>query len=961
MYLTAATELTNVARSYSVAHMTQNYMERLDSDQTEAALFPTIPLLVMAGAGSGKTSLLTARIAHQIDSGAVPAREMFVSAFTRSAANEMHERIQGLTNCEGLEIGTFHSLMFRLLNGERQAQGKSSYDIVKGFQQKNWFQGMLGPTSRDFPLALNGQYDLGNVMGWISSWKNSVIHHYDDQINTTVEENPRTSDMWAAATLYPSYEAWLASEGRIDFDDMLLKSYDLLASDKNVLARARERWTAFFIDECQPAGTMVLTPEGDVPIETLAVGDRVVAYDQRSQRVGKRGNVINGITRKPYDGELVVVQAGDKRTRYTPNHHCIALLGPGMAGKHLVYLMRRGDSFRIGVSTPKHGARRATAGPIGRMREERADAVWILGAYDTKTEALMEESFAGAKFGIPQQRFVAGSGERYITTQDSLDQFWERMGDLTTQAEQCLEAYGRRLAYPISEWVDGEKKHLLQARTTVIRACNLMDGMVVIDGSEVVGRKVGQYSGDSLAVGAEDSAWKSISVSLEWYEGDVWSLDVDVRHTYIGDGIVTHNCQDTNLVQFKLVELLAPPIDEPNITLVGDTRQALYEFRGARPELLDWFEETYKAKRLDLANNYRCVNGVVKAANELVRGKLDVIDQKSIRGEGAAPQIYEFMDAGEQALAIAEDVREAREKGEQGGDTAVLVRTNAQSAAIESAFVKAGLPYWCNGGGFFDHMEIGDLVAYLRLAHERSNVQALERIINRPTRFLGKAFVAAVAGNAHRYNGDLVQAMRFTDSYNNRKLSTKQRTSAIEMADLIESLTESGGESISPFVSIMRILESTNYMEWLKETTGLSGGVDESRDENISALKDIALTYGSTKGLLNFIDESSRLQMDSPDSTKILTVHRSKGGEWPTVWIANMHGDSFPHKAAQIEGNLLPERRIAYVAFTRAKDNLKLGVTLVNDKGEAVGPSPYITEAGLEMPVGSDIEASIPA
>lgn len=647
--------------------MTQSYLERLDADQTEATLFPPTPLLVMAGAGSGKTSLLTARIAHQIDAEVAPAREMFVSAFTRAAANEMHERIQGLTNCDGLEIGTFHSLMFRLLNGERQAQGKKSYDIVKSYQQKNWFTGMLGPTSRDFPNALNGQYDVGNVMGWISAWKNAVVHHYDEQIKTTLEENPPTADMWAAATLYPLYEAWLTSEGKIDFDDMLLKAYDLLASDEGVLARARSRWSAFFIDECQ----------------------------------------------------------------------------------------------------------------------------------------------------------------------------------------------------------------------------------------------------------------------------------------------------DTNLVQFKLVELLAPPADEPNITLVGDTRQALCEFRGARPELLDWYEETYKAERLDLANNYRCVNGVVTAANALVRGQLNVIDQKSVRGDGAAPEVYEFMDADEQALAIAQDVTEARERGEMGGDTAVLVRTNAQSAAIETAFVRAGLPYWCNGGGFFDHMEIGDIVAYLRLAHERTNVRALERIINKPTRYLGKAFVEAVAANAPRYDGDLVKAMRFTDTYNNRKLSAKQRSNAIDLADLLESITEHPDQEVAPSVSILQVLQQTDYMDWLKKNTGMSGGVDESRSENIDALVEISRKHYSTRDLLSFIDESSRLQMDSKDSTKILTVHRSKGGEWPTVWIANMHGDSFPHKAAQLEGNLLPERRIAYVAFTRAKDNLKLSVTSVNDKGEPVGPSPYISEAGLELPVDEDIATAI--
>jgi DNA helicase-2/ATP-dependent DNA helicase PcrA len=644
-------------------HMTQPYMERLDDDQTEAVLFGPEPLLVMAGAGSGKTSLLTARIAHMIDTGLVAPDKMFVSAFTRAAANEMKERVELLTDCSGLEIGTFHSIMFRLLNRERTAAGLENWNLCKSGRQKMWFQKMLERPSRDYPNALGLACDIGNVMGRIGDWKNACIHSYDPAVKETLEEAPYGSDMFASATLYPLYEEWLASEDMIDFDDMLLKSYDLLCSDDEILARARDSWTAFFVDECQ----------------------------------------------------------------------------------------------------------------------------------------------------------------------------------------------------------------------------------------------------------------------------------------------------DTNLVQFKLIELLAPPETSPNITLVGDTRQALYEFRGARPELLEWFQDRWKATRLDLANNYRSVSTVVTAANRLVNGIMDVIDQKSIRGAGVEPEAFAFSDEFDQALAIAQDVTEKREAGKQGGDVAVLVRTNAQSAAIESAFVKAQLPYWCNGGGFFEHMEIGDLVAYLRLTQDRTNTEALHRIINRPTRFLGKAFVEAVEANAPRYDGDLVKSMRFTDSYSNRKLSAKQRAAAFELVDLIESLTEHDGEEIYPGQAVLKVLNSTNYIEWLKQNTGMGEGADESRLENIDALKRVCGEHSSIKSLLHFIDESSRLQQDSGDATQILTVHRSKGGEWDTVWVANMHDDSFPHKAAQIEGNIMPERRIAYVAFTRAKNELKLAVPAVNEKGVQVSPSRFIAQAGIERPDDSTL------
>jgi DNA helicase-2/ATP-dependent DNA helicase PcrA len=147
-------------------------------------------------------------------------------------------------------------------------------------------------------------------------------------------------------------------------------------------------------------------------------------------------------------------------------------------------------------------------------------------------------------------------------------------------------------------------------------------------------------------------------------------------------------------------------------------------------------------------------------------------------------------------------------------------------------------------------------------------------------------------------------------------------------------------------------------MEWLKQNTGMGGGADDSRKENIEALKKVCWEHSSIKSLLHFIDESSRLQQDSNDATQILTVHRSKGGEWDTVWVANMHDNSFPHKAAQIEGNLMPERRIAYVAFTRAKNELKLAVPMVDEKGVTVDPSRFIAQAGIERPEIDDLVAT---
>ena len=414
-------------------------------------------------------------------------------------------------------------------------------------------------------------------------------------------------------------------------------------------------------------------------------------------------------------------------------------------------------------------------------------------------------------------------------------------------------------------------------------------------------------------------------------------------------GVFIDEAQDTNRIQWSLIEAIAPPDESPNVTVVGDLRQCLFGFRGSDPTAFEGFTNRYKdAAVIDLINNYRCSGKIVKAANKLASG-MHMVDQKSIRDQGENVEVRTFSSPNEQAIAITEEILAAKDKDVRGGDFAVLVRTNAQSAPIETAFVKAGLPYWCNGGGFFDRMEVGDLMAYLRVANDSTRTDLLKRIINRPTRYLGAAFVEAVEGNLSKYGGDILKAIRLTDSYNNRKLSPKQRQGAVDLSDLLRDLRE-GDVALSPSIALQKVMKLTDYEAWLRKHNGLSEDADSQRMDNINALIVEATKFTSIKSFLEFADESSRLQFKSDDSTHILTVHRAKGLEWPTVWVTNMFDGSIPHNLAKREdGGYLSEQRVAYVAMTRAEDRLVLGVPTIDDKGNEVRPSPFLHDAGLNV------------
>lgn len=644
-----------------------DYIDELDAEQKTAALHPPAPLIVYAGAGSGKTKLLVARIAHQIDTGVVDPKKIFASTFTKAAAEEMKSRVIGLVDADDLTIGTFHSLMYRFLNDERYAAGAERLNVCKDFERKKILQGLLGKPSKEYPNAIGMDADYGTVSGWISRWKSNLIHSHDEEIHQTTIDAPYGSDMWSAAKIYPMYESVLTLQGKVDFDDMLLKAYDLLSGSAASLGRAREKWEAFFIDEGQ----------------------------------------------------------------------------------------------------------------------------------------------------------------------------------------------------------------------------------------------------------------------------------------------------DTSVAQWAILKLLADPGLEPNITVVGDTRQALYRFTSAVPELMDDFVNIYSgATRIDLIANYRSTDKIIDAANNMA-APFSIPNQKSIRGTGAKPSFVYFPHESAQAQFVVDTVKAARKHGQLGSSVAVLVRTNAQTALIESAFVSEGLPYWCKNGGFFQRMEVGDIMAYLRLINDHTDVDSLSRIINKPTRYLGAVYVEQVQKNSSRFNGDLIKGMAVTDSYASKKMFGKQKESALALAELIKSLSPDHGVEVSPSFAISRIMVDTNYLDWLKTNSGIADGGDDSKVENLDKLKELAAKYATISSFIEFCDETTRLQVDSGDSTEICTVHGSKGREWPTVFVTNFYDGSIPHNNAVREGHVADERRVAYVAMTRAQDSLIMGIPAVNSKGAPVDASRFMKDLLLDQDQIHDLTTGV--
>jgi hypothetical protein len=297
-------------------------------------------------------------------------------------------------------------------------------------------------------------------------------------------------------------------------------------------------------DACQPTGTLVtvVTEPGigtrwtgrgmpktrEVPIEDVREGDLVVSYDIASRYLHKNGSRVLGISSRPFSGKLVCTIDDAGRTNcYTPDHHCVVRFGDDIADKHVVYLMQKGDNFRVGRTSGRMFSQHKRLGLVQRAMQEDVDAAWILSVHDTAAAAATAEAVTAWTYGVPDVMFRA-AGHAMGTA--GIDQFWQKLGGNIGQAEVLLADHGRDIRFPL--WKRGE--YLQTRRAFVTRACNLIDGMEALPLTDAL-----MLDGHAVT---RDS-WVPFMVSREPYSGLVWSMTVEDDHTYVGNGVVTHNCQ----------------------------------------------------------------------------------------------------------------------------------------------------------------------------------------------------------------------------------------------------------------------------------------------------------------------------------------------------------------------------------------------------------------------------------
>lgn len=408
--------------------------------------------------------------------------------------------------------------------------------------------------------------------------------------------------------------------------------------------------------------------------------------------------------------------------------------------------------------------------------------------------------------------------------------------------------------------------------------------------------------------------------------------------------------QDTNHLQFLLARLLSGGYE--NICVVGDDDQSIYRFRGATIENILSFEKQYKgAAVIRLEQNYRSTKSILEAANAVIannRGRKGK-NLWTENGTGDKLELYEADSETDEADYIANQIL-IRSKGKGFADYAVLYRTNAQSNAIETAFKRSGIPYRIIGGTrFFDRAEVKDMLAYLAVINNPSDDLRLRRIINNPPRGIGGKTLEMASRQAAAEGVPLYDLIRRAKEYPALERGAGKLLAFVQLiegcAELVETM------DLADFYE--ELLVRTGYLAMLEAKDDLES---RNRAENVRELRSSILSYlesADDPSLNGFLEEIALYtdieQYDqNADAAVMMTIHSAKGLEFPHVFLVGMEDGLFPGaRAIGEKEEMEEERRLCYVALTRAKKTLTLSCArqrMLYGRTTANRPSRFVDE-----------------
>lgn len=398
--------------------------------------------------------------------------------------------------------------------------------------------------------------------------------------------------------------------------------------------------------------------------------------------------------------------------------------------------------------------------------------------------------------------------------------------------------------------------------------------------------------------------------------------------------ILADEMQDTNAVQYEILRLIGSKYK--NIFVVDDPLQNIFMWRGSDNKYVLGFDQDWpEAKIIHLNKNYRSSQDIVEAANLFARCIPEskhphYVESISDKGKFEKPVYERYLNETAEADGIAAKIKEYLEAGYEYKDIAILTRTNAQLQNFEASLYRHSIPYSIvDGLSFIDRREIKTVLCYLRLICDMNDDEAFEYIYNRPNRWLGQAFIQEVRRLARREKISMYCAMFAVSKANWRYKNA--------VNNIYATIKTVGDEKYKTVADIIK-----NLRDYLNLDSYVSKDLcenDDSRVENLNTLERMASDYDDPKRFIAFMTRLSKEKKTNPNSVQLMTIHKSKGLEFPIVFVAGVNQGLLPHEKSE---NPDEEKRLMYVAMTRAEKLLNISSTMQYN-GKEVDESEFIS------------------
>jgi DNA helicase-2/ATP-dependent DNA helicase PcrA len=981
----------------------------LNPPQREAVTAGDGPLLVLAGAGSGKTRVIAHRIAWLLGVRGVHPKTVLAVTFTNKAAGEMARRVEALLAPAGIRaplIATFHSMCVRILRQHIKHIGYSPHFTIYDEDDR---LALVKECMRELDLT-DRTYTPASMVSRISAAKNQMVSVAE------VERAARGPREEKIAQLFRRYQDKLQAAAAVDFDDLLLLTVRLFDEVPEALNWYRGLWTHVLVDEyqdtnraqyriirqltserrnvcvvgdpdqCVIEGTLVETARGPRPIEKIREGDRIIAgAGWGSVRVAR----VEAVRRSPFDDVVVSITTEDGQELVaTPNHMLFARLDPDPRRYHVYLMYQERLGYRVGVTRGvRSGDDKAiVSGLQMRTNGEVADRLWILAARDSLPDARYLESYFSAQYGLPTMVFHV-RGRKMALTQGHVDRLYQDV-DTRARAERLMADLRLFPDYP---------HHRAGAITRSGSSRRIVHFTMFGDP-----RPHGWHEHRIQLVSSDEALWEALSLVTRPRRGKrrTWRVETSRKDYDKGLEFARSLCLGKNMevvrrarltagkaFQFMPASHVRPGMVVP-IVEAGEVREArvasvefrrycgfvydltvqdlrnyaagglvvhnsVYRWRGADIRNILDFETDFPGTRvIRLEQNYRSTKRILALAAAVIANNLSRKDKtlwtENVEGERA--QVYRAWDEHEEANFVAQSILTARGEGVPWDDLAVFYRTNAQSRVLEDALRRGGIPYVIVGSvRFYERREIKNTLAYLRLIVNPADDVAFRRAVQAPGRGIGRATLTRLDEVAAR-EGKPLLAMAAAPPAD---LTGKPRRGLEEFAALIARLSaERAATPLPAFID--QVLAGSGYREDLKQERSSEAEARlENLEELIAAAEDHVQTQenATLEGFLDGVALVSDID-ELPEGTRgvtLMTLHSAKGLEFPRVFLTGMEEGVFPHaRSMGSVDEIEEERRLCYVGVTRAKERLALSYALHRRiQGYGVGePSRFL----LEMP-----------